>query len=67
MTLFKGTVFGVGSLVVLAILWRLVVGAFVVGVVLFKLVVFVILPIVLMIWLANKLLRNSEPTASDSQ
>ncbi len=64
MTLFKGTIVGIASLVVTAIVWRLVVGAFVIGIALLKIVLFVIVPILLLVWIVNKLVANG--TRSES-
>jgi hypothetical protein len=62
MALFKGTAIGLGSLAVLMVVWKLVVGAFVVGIVLLKIVFFIVVPILLLMWIANKVLANGSRT-----
>lgn len=66
MSLFKGTLAGIVGLTVLAVLWRLVVGAVVFTVVLFKILLFVVLPIALVIWLGSKLLKSNGASAGSA-
>ena len=58
MALFRGAALGLGSLAVLVVVWKIVVGAFVVGIVLLKIALFIVLPILLMVWIVNKVLAN---------
>jgi len=62
MALFKGTALGLGTLAVCVVVWKLVVGAFVVGIVLLKIVLFIVVPILLLTWIANKVLANGSRT-----
>lgn len=59
----KMSLLGIGSLAALFVAWRALVLLFAVSVVVFKLIVFVVLPIVCVIWLARKLMRRGDVAA----